>query len=468
MEAPAEEKITNGQKRKEVKFRRRDNRCLENILRSVSTLSDVEKFEELKSKYVELYDQVRVAHNNHFAMENKTKAIQHQMEALRNDHTKSLLARSRLESLCRELQKQNKIIKEENLTKIKEEEELRKEFAGKFQTTLAEVTNMLQENNDKNMKLRDDNQDMAKKLSTLCSEFQSAEQEIARMSSKMNLEKQLSDATLAKVQYELKAERDLWTKEREMLNQNLNKSEETCAQLQQNIKALETHLQMYTGKYEEFENTISKSSQVFDSCKNEMVKMTKQNGVLDKELKNWKSRCEHYAKVVLDLTAAKQVHDKELHNAEKKIEQLQKLCRQLQVDRAAYLKLLKMHSIEPSSQICVDNNSGGNQQANFKPTKKEQELSTLKNSLKALEEQFAILTTTPDPNGEASPEVKEILETGATNGANGTDNSMGVENVPATTESETVPSTDTANAGIDTTAAPETAEVLPNSIPAQN
>lgn len=100
MEAPAEEKITNGQKRKEVKFRRRDNRCLENILRSVSTLSDVEKFEELKSKYVELYDQVRVAHNNHFAMENKTKAIQHQMEALRNDHTKSLLARSRLESLC--------------------------------------------------------------------------------------------------------------------------------------------------------------------------------------------------------------------------------------------------------------------------------------------------------------------------------------------------------------------------------
>lgn len=339
------------------------------------------------------------------------------------------------------------------------------------------------------MKLRDDNQDMAKKLSTLCSEFQSAEQEIARMSSKMNLEKQLSDATLAKVQYELKAERDLWTKEREMLNQNLNKSEETCAQLQQNIKALETHLQMYTGKYEEFENTISKSSQVFDSCKNEMVKMTKQNGVLDKELKNWKSRCEHYAKVVLDLTAAKQVHDKELHNAEKKIEQLQKLCRQLQVDRAAYLKLLKMHSIEPSSQICVDNNSGGNQQANFKPTKKEQELSTLKNSLKALEEQFAsnfnifrlfltflclnclffsVLTTTPDPNGEASPEVKEILETGATNGANGTDNSMGVENVPATTESETVPSTDTANAGIDTTAAPETAEVLPNSIPAQN
>lgn len=62
--------------------------------------------------------------------------VNKQKELIQNDYNKSLLAKDKLESLCRELQRHNKIIKEENLQRIKEEEEKRKDITSKFQVNL--------------------------------------------------------------------------------------------------------------------------------------------------------------------------------------------------------------------------------------------------------------------------------------------------------------------------------------------
>lgn len=68
-----------------------------------------------------------------------------------------------MESLCRELQKCNKEIKEESLLRIKEEEDKRRETQAKFQKSLNEITVMMNDNNEKNKTLRDDNLEMSKK-----------------------------------------------------------------------------------------------------------------------------------------------------------------------------------------------------------------------------------------------------------------------------------------------------------------
>lgn len=247
----------------------------------------------------------------------------------------------------------------------------------------------MQENSEKNTKLRDDNLDMANKISSLCEQFEKREEQITRMEKQMDLERQLAEATVAKVKFELQAERELWAKEREALQNNLKKSEDTGVQLQTNVKALEEHLQLYTGKYEEFETTISKSNKVFDNCKSEMLKMSKQIMSLEKEAKTWKLRWQKNAQSLLELSESKQTQDIELAGAERKIEQLQKLCRQLQIDRAAYLKLLKVHNIEASSQVCMDDNPPPPQTIVQKSTKKEKELKLLKNNLKVLQNQLS-------------------------------------------------------------------------------
>jgi hypothetical protein len=59
-----------------------------------------------------------------------------QHDQMQNEVNKAMLAKDKLESLCRELQKHNKQIKEENVNRLKEEEERRKEISTKFQVHL--------------------------------------------------------------------------------------------------------------------------------------------------------------------------------------------------------------------------------------------------------------------------------------------------------------------------------------------
>lgn len=280
-------------------------------------------------------------------------------------------------------------------------------MAAKFQATLTELTNLMQENNEKNIKLRDDNLDMSNKISSLCEQFEKREDQITRMEKQMELERQLAETTIAKAKFELQAEREMWKKEREGLQNNLKKSEETGIQLQMNVKALEEHLQLYTGKYEEFETTINKSNKVFDNCKSEMLKMSKQIVGLEKDVKMWKQRWQKNAQSLLELSESKQTQDVEIAAAERKVEQLQKLCRQLQIDRAAYLKLLKLNNIEANSQVCNDEHINV-PAPSHKASKKEQELMLLKNNLKVLQDQLSGIGQNENhANNESPPETDE-------------------------------------------------------------
>lgn len=55
-------------------------------------------------------------------------------------------------------------IQEDSLQKTEEEEKKHKEVASKFQTTLNEITELMKQDSDKAIKLRDDNLDMTSKL----------------------------------------------------------------------------------------------------------------------------------------------------------------------------------------------------------------------------------------------------------------------------------------------------------------
>lgn len=265
---------------------------------------------------------------------------------------------------------------------------------------------------------------MSNKLATLCEQFEKREQQIIKMTKQMDLEHQLYEATLNKVQLEFKADRDIWSKEKETLLEQLRSSEEGSLLLQAKITTLEEHLQLYTGKYEEFETTISKSNQVFDSCKSAMFKMTEQIAKLEKDLKISNGRSKKHEKNVIELSQTNDWQNNEIIASKKKIQQLQKLCRQLQIDRSAYLKLLKANGIEPTSQNCVDASipsppelanaipNGSPVQTPASPTcrlplnKKEHELLMLKENLKVLQEQYSTLNVDETSNSE----IQEVNE----------------------------------------------------------
>lgn len=67
-------------------------------------------------------------------------------------------------------------LQEESIAKMREEEEKRTEISQKFQNTLSEITTLMQQNNEKNNKLRDDNVDMTSRLKSVCEQYQLREQ----------------------------------------------------------------------------------------------------------------------------------------------------------------------------------------------------------------------------------------------------------------------------------------------------
>ena len=103
------------------------------------------------------------------------------------------------------------------MLKIREEEERRKEVATKFQTTLSEVSTLLQQNNDKNNKLREENGEMAQRLQMLCDQYTLREQHLEKLAKQYDIERQLNEAKLAKTRMEFAEDKEKTLREKQQL-----------------------------------------------------------------------------------------------------------------------------------------------------------------------------------------------------------------------------------------------------------
>ncbi|RZC42452.1 alpha-taxilin, partial [Asbolus verrucosus] len=382
----------SSKKKHEEKYRKKDPKSWENVSKTLASMPEENKSSYIEAKYQELYNEVRKVTVSNQQLTKQCATIQKDKEHNQTELAKSIVARARLENLCRELQKQNKQIKEENIAKIKEEEERRKEVSLKFADKLSDINTMMDENKEKSDKLREENLKMTAKLAELYNQFQRREEDISKMSHQLELERQFSQATLAKMELEIKAEKEMHLKEQAIMKSNLEKSEANCCVLLETVKGLQDHIDVYKNQYEDFESTMSKSAKVFDSFKFEIANMTKQVATLEQEAQSWKNKFHDSMKALVELSEVKKNQELYLQSLEKKNDQLQKLCRQLQVDRANFLKLLKSHGIEPTSNQCSKDDETGKKAESPKMTKKEKELQLLKDNLKAVQDELTRLS----------------------------------------------------------------------------
>lgn len=131
--------------------------------KQLNGLSLEEKFNLVYKRLVEAEKENKRLVQLHKQYERSMEATKKERENMILEHSKVANTKSKLEQLCRELQKQNRMIKEESFAKIKEEEEKRRETQAKFQKSLDEIQLVMNENNEKNQQLKDDNAEMAKK-----------------------------------------------------------------------------------------------------------------------------------------------------------------------------------------------------------------------------------------------------------------------------------------------------------------
>ncbi|XP_056154315.1 alpha-taxilin isoform X2 [Lampris incognitus] len=304
------------------------------LMQTLNTLSTPEeKLAGLCKKYAELLEEQRNSQRQMRALQKKQSQLVQEKDNLRNEHSKAILARSKLESLCRELQRHNRALKEEGGKRTRLEEEKRKEVTSHFQVTLYDIQAQMEQHNERNASLRQENTELAEKLKKLYEQYKLREEHIDKVVKHKDLQQQLVDAKLHQAQELLKESEERHDREKDFLLKEAVESQRMCELMKQQEIHLKQQLSLYTEKFEEFQNTLSKSNEVFTTFKQEMEKMTKKIKKLEKETTMYHSRWESSNKALLEMAEEKTLRDHEFEALQGKVQRLEKLRRALKIER---------------------------------------------------------------------------------------------------------------------------------------
>ncbi|VDP36221.1 unnamed protein product [Schistosoma mattheei] len=191
--------------------------------------SDV-KFEYICQKYYELYQNQKENSSKNKQFEQSIQQVRVERDQLQNERNRLILQKDKLETLCRELQKQNKIIQEESLSRARIEDEKRREVSDHFQTSITSIQNQLCEYQSKNVELRKENQELADKLGEFIKQHEKREEHVDKLIETRSLELKLSEAKLNKAHC--------------LLDQEKAKSQQKILALEEEVKYLKNRLEI--------------------------------------------------------------------------------------------------------------------------------------------------------------------------------------------------------------------------------
>ncbi|XP_067453438.1 gamma-taxilin [Thunnus thynnus] len=323
-----------------------------------------EKLAALCKKYADLLEESRCMQKRLKALQKKQSQIVKEKIHLQGEHSKAILARSKLESLCRELQRHNKTLKEENAQRSREYEEQRKEAMLHFQMTLSDIEVQMEQHSSHNTKLRQENMELAEKLKKLIEQYELREEHIDTVFKHKELQQQLMDAKLQRITEMMKEVEEKQQRERDFLLKDATESRRKCELMKEQETQLKQQLSLYMDKFEEFQSTLAKSNEVFTTFRQEMEKMTKKIKKLEKETTQWRTKWESNNQALLQMAEEKTLRDGHFKALQGKLELLERLCRALQKERN-----------DLNNRLSLLQEQGGDKETTAPPEDQPQELS---------------------------------------------------------------------------------------------
>ncbi|XP_056419312.1 beta-taxilin [Hyla sarda] len=312
------------------------------LLQSLNKLNTPEeKLEALTKKYAELLEEHRIEQKQMKQMQKRQVQLVKEKDLLQSEHNKAILARSKLESLCRELQRHNKTLKEETIQRAREDDEKRKEITNHFQITLADIQSQIEQQSERNTALCQENAELAEKLKSIVGQYEVREEHLDQIFKQRELQQKLVDARLEQAKELMKEAEEKHKREKDFLLTQAAEWKLQTNMLKDQETILKTQITLYSERFDEFQSSLTKSNEVFTTFKKEMEKMTKKIKKLEKDTNTWKTRFENCNKALLDMIEEKTMRAKEYECFVAKIERLEKLCRALQEERIELYKRIK-------------------------------------------------------------------------------------------------------------------------------
>ncbi|KAM9842278.1 taxilin beta b [Aulostomus maculatus] len=304
------------------------------LMQSLNKLDTPEqKLEAIIKKHAELLEEHRSDQKQLKVLQKKLLQVMKEKDQLQSEHSRAVLARSKLEGLCRELQRHNKTLKEETLQRCREDDLKRKEITTHFQGTLSEIQAQIEEHSSRNTKLCQENSALAEKLKGLISQYDQREANLEKVFKHRDLKEKLLETKLTQANMIMKEAEEKHRLEKELLLKQVLECKKQVKIMKEQEMDLRSQLDMYSKKFDEFQGTVSKSNSVYSGFKQDMDKMAKKMRKLEKECQSWKTRFDGCNKSLVDMVADKALKEKEFELVTIKNQKLENLCRALQEER---------------------------------------------------------------------------------------------------------------------------------------
>ncbi|KAF8021891.1 hypothetical protein BT93_G2126 [Corymbia citriodora subsp. variegata] len=234
----------------------------------------------------------------------------------------AVAVRDRLQSLCRELQRQNKMLMDECKRVSTEGQNLRLDLSAKFQDAIKEVSNKLEQQKDECLSQLKENEMLKVKLKQLAEQYVLSEQHHEQELKQKSLELQIADLKIK--QHEEKVIQE---------QSQMKVYAEQVSQLLETEKNLRLQLTADGEKFQQFQDALSKSNEVFETFKQEIEKMAKSIKDLKKENAFLKDKCQKSDITLIELVDERERSKKQMEKLKNQKEKLESLCRSLQAER---------------------------------------------------------------------------------------------------------------------------------------
>ncbi|XP_009127335.2 alpha-taxilin [Brassica rapa] len=286
---------------------------------SQNSNKETESTQSIELRKQEAVETERKTSKNMFKSEQDFLELMLKYQQVVSERDSAITVRDKLESLCRELQRQNKMLMEESKRVSTEGQSLRSDLSTKFQEAIKDVSIKLDAQRDESLSQLKENEMLRTKLKHLADQYMLSEQQHEQRMKQKTLELQISELKIK--QHEEKVIHE---------QSQLKVYADLVSQLLTTEKNLRVQLTSDGEKFQQFQDALVKSNEVFETFKQEIDKMSKAIKELRKENAFLKSKTERSDFTLVELVEERERLKKLLEKTKNQKDKLESLCRFLQ------------------------------------------------------------------------------------------------------------------------------------------
>ncbi|KAK3378344.1 myosin-like coiled-coil protein-domain-containing protein [Podospora didyma] len=310
-----------GEKDQEAEIEREVKKANRELHSATSRMSDIQKIEHLTKRCSDLLSEMKRHERESIKNKKRGDQLQKDKDNSRNELNKTTSLKEKLEKLCRELQKENNKLKNENKTLSDTQVRSQNSWDERYSGLLRRMDDYQEEKDNPRKQVVDMEMDefFRQRFKSLIDQYEIRELHFHSQMRTKELEVQY---TLAKFDRE-KKNHDAEIARSRQLNAQVQTFSKTETELRQ-------QLNVYVDKFKQVEDTLNNSNDLFLTFRKEMEDMSKKTKRLERENENLKRKHEQVNGNILKMAEERNKNLNEIEEYKKKLEKLNGIIKQMQ------------------------------------------------------------------------------------------------------------------------------------------